>query len=267
MDHGDGTAAADDVALTTLATSLLPILEAFHRRHRNQHGASHWWSSFQLVRRGARSLAADLRDSPPTAAAAGKSQPKRTKTTEKRVRLRRQRRRQFLARAALLRDHTVPKAYLCFSQLIADNQHATLGLLLLSVLASLSSILTSISPPPPPPPQEAPDYTTHTTGSADDSSTPCLRAAAGQKKNIDADRGVAVSRESVPARAAASSSSKQPSKTSSLDTYAVAPTNRGKKCRALGGGSDGADAEPNKKKTKKSKKKAGDELSSLFGSL
>lgn len=37
---------------------LLPILEAFNHRNKNQHRASHWWSHFSILRRSLRSLLA-----------------------------------------------------------------------------------------------------------------------------------------------------------------------------------------------------------------
>ncbi|KAI8668335.1 hypothetical protein NCS55_00858900 [Fusarium keratoplasticum] len=43
---------------------VLPILNAFAHRHRNQHHSSHWWSSFSLVRRAARNLSTDLTSRP-----------------------------------------------------------------------------------------------------------------------------------------------------------------------------------------------------------
>ncbi|KAF4506402.1 hypothetical protein G6O67_006492 [Ophiocordyceps sinensis] len=107
-------AAADSLAV------LLPILHAFNHRHRNQHRASHWWASFGLLRRALRRLADCLllhAEATPPASAAALG------------------RHSVAARARWLKSHVVPSAYVAFSQLAADNQHAPLGLLLLAILA------------------------------------------------------------------------------------------------------------------------------------
>jgi hypothetical protein len=40
---------------------LLPILDAFNHRHKNQHRASHWWAELQILRRSVRALATAAR--------------------------------------------------------------------------------------------------------------------------------------------------------------------------------------------------------------
>lgn len=103
MDHA--------VAATSTAklAALLPILDAFNHRHRNQHSASPWWSSFRLFRRGARALTDDLRRHQALQQKlqndAGGKKSTSTKTKAKTVQ------RQLLARVTILRDHTVQKAY------------------------------------------------------------------------------------------------------------------------------------------------------------
>ena len=58
-----GAALADDQkTLPSSAAALLPLLDAFNHRHKNQHRASHWWSAFGLLRRSVRALAARPRD-------------------------------------------------------------------------------------------------------------------------------------------------------------------------------------------------------------
>lgn len=99
---------ATDVGLITKLASLLPILDAFNHRHRNQHSASHWWSAFGQLRRGARSLAADLRRHQALSLlqADGSKKSTAAKAKAKRAQM------QLLARVALFRNHNVPKAYL-----------------------------------------------------------------------------------------------------------------------------------------------------------
>ncbi|EJP64828.1 uncharacterized protein BBA_06397 [Beauveria bassiana ARSEF 2860] len=253
MDHSVFLVAAD-AALTTKLATLLPILDAFNHRHRNQHSASHWWSAFTLLRRGARSLAADLRRHQALSRLQTDSSNKSTaaKTKSKTAK------KQLLARVTLLRDHTVPKAYLCFSQLIADNQHATLGLLLMSALASVNSTLTSISPPPQEPalrPSAAssPLPDTHPT----DSKSKHKQSQLGHDSNID--RGVAVSRDRITGVVSKSS---KPFKPPPNEDAAAKDKHRNPVVPSI----KQSDDRPNKKKAKKKKGK-GDELSNLFGSL
>lgn len=47
-------------ALDLLAPAL-GILDSFAHRNKNQHRLSKWWAQFDMLRRGARKLAADLR--------------------------------------------------------------------------------------------------------------------------------------------------------------------------------------------------------------
>lgn len=101
-------AAATDVGLTTKLASLLPILDAFNYRHRNQHSASHWWSAFKQFRHGARSLAADLHRHQALNQPHTDSSKKSTAAKAKAKRAQ----KQLLARLALFRNHTVPKAYM-----------------------------------------------------------------------------------------------------------------------------------------------------------
>lgn len=40
--------------------TLIPILDAFNHRHRNQHRASHWWPVFRILRRSVSALAIEI---------------------------------------------------------------------------------------------------------------------------------------------------------------------------------------------------------------
>ncbi|RCI10776.1 hypothetical protein L249_5344 [Ophiocordyceps polyrhachis-furcata BCC 54312] len=80
---------------------LVPILQGFNHRHRNQHGRSGWWACFNCFRRAVRGGRAE------------------------RVRI------------------ILPGAFVAFSQLAADNQHAPLGLMLLTILARAHAIVAT----------------------------------------------------------------------------------------------------------------------------
>ncbi|KAM0212409.1 hypothetical protein ACHAPA_010163 [Fusarium lateritium] len=109
---------------------LLPILNAFAHRHKNQHSSTHWWSLFSVLRRAVRNLAGDL-----------VLRPKKTRPSNAQ-----RESHPALVRAKWMMHHVVPGAFVAFSQLAADNQHAPLGLLLLSVLARVNTILSHLVP-------------------------------------------------------------------------------------------------------------------------
>ncbi|KAJ2976052.1 hypothetical protein NQ176_g5169 [Zarea fungicola] len=139
MGHRALLATVDETLISKIE-SLPPILDAFNYRHRNQHSSSHWWSKFQLLRRSVHSLAAGLAENQALHQLPAERKSTAAKTRHKIVQ------KQIIARATLIRGQTLPRAYLCFSQLIADNQHATLGLMLLCALAKVNSVLSAMLP-------------------------------------------------------------------------------------------------------------------------
>ncbi|OAQ95841.1 hypothetical protein LLEC1_00263, partial [Akanthomyces lecanii] len=224
--------------------------------------ASPWWSAFKQFRHGVRSLAADLRRHQALNQLRTDSSKKSTAAKAKT----KSAQRQLLARVALLRNHTVPRAYLCFSQLIADNQHAALGLLLFGALASVNSILDSISPHK--------QYFSDAQGSiADTNAAPAPSAPVQPQHGRDnADRGVAISRDHIGVAPNPSKPSEPPNSGPSED---AAPKKRDNDVRPnkprLVPSRENADrvleAGQKQKKKKSKRKDKGDELSSLFGSL
>ncbi|KAK4085652.1 uncharacterized protein Triagg1_642 [Trichoderma aggressivum f. europaeum] len=198
---------------TTTSSSLspiLPILNAFNHRHHNQHRLAHWWPVFRIFRRTIRALLDDLASS---------------------------RRRDASSpppRAIWLNKHFISRAYIAFSQLAADNQHAPLGLLLLAILARTHTALTQLLDQPTIPPPS--------------SST--------QANDISQDKGVAIARQK-PERQKTQAAIQPPSdeqQGDKLDRDATKPIKSKSK-------------EPSSKEKKKKKKNKGDALSSLFGSL
>ncbi|KAL7918332.1 hypothetical protein ACQKWADRAFT_304363 [Trichoderma austrokoningii] len=174
---------------------LLPILNAFNHRHHNQHRLTHWWPLFRSLRRTIRNLVDDASPS----------------------------------RAIWLNKHLIPRAYLAFSQLAADNQHAPLGLLLLAILARVHAALAIDSPVPKAQPQ------------------PKANHLANQ------DKGVAISRQELPLSTSTEriklSTTQDISEPSHQQAVAAKPSKKLKET------------------SKKKKKGKGDALSSLFGSL
>ncbi|KAF3076529.1 hypothetical protein CFAM422_000992 [Trichoderma lentiforme] len=199
---------------TTSLSPILPILNAFNHRHHNQHRLAHWWPVFRIFRRTIRALIDDLTS----------------------------RRRQDAAspppRAIWLNKHFISRAYIAFSQLAADNQHAPLGLLLLAILARTHTALTQLLDQPVIPPPS--------------SNT--------RSNDVNQDKGVAIARQKQPPpteRLKTQFTTQPPSdgqQGEKLDRDAIKPTKSKSK-------------EISSKEKKKKKKAKGDALSSLFGSL
>ncbi|KAK7394015.1 Ribonuclease MRP protein subunit rmp1 [Neonectria punicea] len=205
-------------------TPLLSILHATAHRHRNQHSASHWWAAFTLLRRATRNLAAAL--------------------------LRRPRRPDHdipaVAHAKWMACHVVSRAYIAFTQLAADNQHAPLGLMLLAVLARINHLLSDLVPVDHNPNfVSAPDVPINLT------SRPNPAVSSLARPDGDVDMGVAVSRDEL---ALPRTSSRDPDRPGT-----GAPSSEEPKTKKL--------VKTTTIKDKKKKRKGGDALSSLFGSL
>ncbi|KAK8927571.1 hypothetical protein H634G_05171 [Metarhizium anisopliae BRIP 53293] len=211
-------------ARTTLNT-ILPLLDAFNHRHHNQHRTSHWWATFGILRRSLRALAECL-DQPVVDSSRNRTD-------------------QAVVRASWLNTHALPRAFLAFSQLAADNQHAPLGLFLLTVLSQVHGFLPAMLP------QNAGAAKAKLpTQKSPNPPSPNHRSVIGTEH---IDRGVVVSRETIVQAGddAVDSQSKKRSR-DEIKSHARGTSNK--------------DREKDKK-PKKKKKKAGDELSSLFDSL
>ncbi|KAI8666638.1 hypothetical protein NCS57_00889500 [Fusarium keratoplasticum] len=220
---------------------VLPILNAFAHRHRNQHHSSHWWSSFSLVRRAARNLSTDLTSRPRSIK--NKNKPGNVEGDN----------HPALARAN------------AFSQLAADNQHAPLGLLLLSILARINRILSDLVPADQntiPAASASASANPTTTGSILSSNSQTSTPA--ETVSPDIDMGVTISRNEVlPIRKTTTS---QPE--TKPDAHLTDPPSKERKLKSLTKDTKKSSSkDPAKDKPKKKKKKGGDALSSLFGSL
>ncbi|KAH0526225.1 hypothetical protein TsFJ059_009576 [Trichoderma semiorbis] len=200
---------------TTSLSPILPILNAFNHRHHNQHRLAHWWPVFRIFRRTVRSLIEDL------------TSPRRRDASSP------------PPRAVWLNKHFIPRAYIAFSQLAADNQHAPLGLLLLAILARTHTALTQLLDQPIIPPPSS---------------------ATTRANDVSQDKGVAIARQKQPPpteRLKTQSTIQPPSdeqQGEKLDRDPIKPSNSKSK-------------EVPSKEKKKKKKAKGDALSSLFGSL
>ncbi|RFU75263.1 hypothetical protein TARUN_6980 [Trichoderma arundinaceum] len=211
---------------------LLPILNAFNHRHHNQHRLAHWWPVFRILRRTIRNLVDDL--TPPSSSLS--SRPARRETSSSSA---------PPPRAVWLKKHFLPRAYIAFTQLAADNQHAPLGLLLLTILARVHTTLSNLL--------------------ADniDSANPA-KALSSKRSNdaLNQDKGIAIARQDLtPANKITTPPPTERPQLSKPDRDAVKPP------KAKTKDTPSSSLTTSLKEKKKKKKGKGDELSSLFGSL
>ncbi|KAB5570338.1 hypothetical protein GE09DRAFT_704328 [Coniochaeta sp. 2T2.1] len=268
-------------ALESLAAAV-GILDLFAHRNKNQHRLSKWWAPFDMLRRNARKVIPDVEAciESQTKIAALEAKKKKTATREKAKEKDDELRKKMQLRARWLGDEIVPRAYLAFTQLAADNQYAHLGLALVGVLAQVNAAIELLVPP------EETDS---------DDAVPAAGKTVPGNGTIDAtdvtDMGVAISREEIGQRGSSNPvetprgkpaveshycpkaskakggkvlSEKQGSTTTSGEVK-EAPK-KSKKSRDEFDSFDSLETKPAKKKKKK-RKKDGDEFDNLFSSL
>ncbi|KAF4333029.1 ribonuclease MRP subunit rmp1 [Fusarium beomiforme] len=239
------TSLPDTALLATTSDSLAPlitILNAFTHRHKNQHSSSHWWSSFSLLRRAVRNLNKDLN-----------SRPRKTKAGAVNRDV-----QPALTRAKWMMSHVIPRAFVTFSQLAADNQHAPLGLLLLSVLARTNTLLSKL----------VPDHDNEDSVSAFSKRTPSKPnksqapdVAMGEASSPGMDMGVAISRHELP------STQKKVKTIHKTDSRSEEPRSKEHKMKTMHTDTKRVSSKNDTTDRPKKKKKKGDAFSSLFGDL
>jgi ribonuclease MRP protein subunit RMP1 len=109
--------------------SISQILHLTHHRNKNQHRLAKWYKSFSMLRRHVSKLSSELETNIQYTALSAKAK----KTIESRAILG--------ARVAFLQDVLIERCYLAFSQLVADNQYAALGLMLMGCLARVRKVI------------------------------------------------------------------------------------------------------------------------------
>ncbi|KAF4120277.1 hypothetical protein GMORB2_3078 [Geosmithia morbida] len=207
------------ITIHTYLAPLLPIVDAFNHRHKNQHRSSHWWSHFSIFRRSLRSLVISLTLSSRRSHNGDSS----------------------FVFARWLTQRIIPRVYIPFTQLAADNQHAPLGLLLFTLLARVGSVLS----------QHVPADDDVPTASAVAVPKP-KRDQATTNISAETDRGIVISRGDLPPPVNVTQPTSAPAHSGKQKRTKTAPPSLPTKPR-------------NKSKSKKSQK--GDDFSSLFGSL
>ncbi|KAF7935410.1 uncharacterized protein EAE97_008317 [Botrytis byssoidea] len=116
--------------------SLTHLLHLTHHRNKNQHRLSKWYISFGILRRQVSRLLSIIPEHV-MESSRGKVKGKARERKE-----REERELQSLVR--FIQEDVVPGCYLTFSQLVANNQYATLGLMLMGCLARLYKVLGAL---------------------------------------------------------------------------------------------------------------------------
>ncbi|KAF5634518.1 ribonuclease mrp subunit rmp1 [Fusarium sp. NRRL 52700] len=239
------TTPPDAALLATTSDSLAPlitILNGFAHRHKNQHSSSHWWSSFSLLRRAVRNLVNDIN-----------SRPRKVKSGGVKRDI-----QPALARAKWMMRHVVPGAFVTFSQLAADNQHAPLGLLLLSVLARTNTILSQLVPDHD---YNRPISTSTKTMPSEPSKHSISDLGTDDTPNAGVDMGVAISRDELM------STQKKPKALPKADLRSKDLQLKEHESKMVHTGTKKIPSKSDTIDKPRKKTKNRDELSSLFGSL
>ncbi|RFU25992.1 hypothetical protein B7463_g10355, partial [Scytalidium lignicola] len=125
-------------ALTTLP-AVHDLLNLANHRNKNQHRLSKWWKEFSQLRRHVSKLISELSD-PELRFVHESTAPKKKPKKEKQDRGKESRDKVEL-RVEFLEDVLIPKCYMAFSNVVADNQYSTLGLLLIGCLARIQKAI------------------------------------------------------------------------------------------------------------------------------
>ncbi|KAF5871106.1 uncharacterized protein Bfra_007619 [Botrytis fragariae] len=116
--------------------SLTHLLHLTHHRNKNQHRLSKWYISFGILRRQVSRLLSIIPEHV-MESSRGKVKGKARERKEKEE-------RELQSLVKFIQEDVVPGCYLAFSQLVANNQYATLGLMLMGCLARLYKVLGAL---------------------------------------------------------------------------------------------------------------------------
>ncbi|TGO09235.1 hypothetical protein BTUL_0174g00180 [Botrytis tulipae] len=116
--------------------SLTHLLHLTHHRNKNQHRLSKWYISFGILRRQVSRLLSIIPEHV-MESSRGKVKGKARERKEREE-------RELQSLVKFVQEDVVPGCYLAFSQLVANNQYATLGLMLMGCLARLYKVLGAL---------------------------------------------------------------------------------------------------------------------------
>ncbi|KAA8563681.1 hypothetical protein EYC84_011702 [Monilinia fructicola] len=121
----------------THLVALSQLLHLTHHRNKNQHRLSKWYISFGILRRQVARLLPVVPEYVIESQSRGKVKGKARERKERQE-------RELQGLVKFIAEGVVPGCYLAFSQLVADNQYATLGLMLMGCLARLYKVLGTL---------------------------------------------------------------------------------------------------------------------------
>ncbi|KAB8291800.1 hypothetical protein EYC80_006592 [Monilinia laxa] len=121
----------------THLVALTQLLHLTHHRNKNQHRLSKWYISFGTLRRQVARLLSVVPEYVIESQSRGKVKGKARERKEREE-------RELQGLVKFIGEEVVPGCYLAFSQLVADNQYATLGLMLMGCLARLYKVLGNL---------------------------------------------------------------------------------------------------------------------------
>ncbi|THV51397.1 hypothetical protein BGAL_0112g00180 [Botrytis galanthina] len=116
--------------------SLTHLLHLTHHRNKNQHRLLKWYVSFGILRRQVSRLLSIIPEHV-MESSRGKVKGKARERKEREE-------RELQSLVKFIQEDVVPGCYLAFSQLVANNQYATLGLMLMGCLARLFKVLGAL---------------------------------------------------------------------------------------------------------------------------
>ncbi|KAK4215390.1 hypothetical protein QBC37DRAFT_481476 [Rhypophila decipiens] len=139
----------------------LHILERFHHRNKNQHRRSKWWAEADMLRRQVKKFIEALYDGLEEEERANKILARASKNPATGMKMKGKSGKEndlgdglvkdkfgIYERGVYLRGLLVPRAWLAFSQVVADERFAQLGLMLLATLAQVDQVVSAFAPGP-----------------------------------------------------------------------------------------------------------------------
>ncbi|KAM7215791.1 hypothetical protein V8F06_008814 [Rhypophila decipiens] len=139
----------------------LHILERFHHRNKNQHRRSKWWAEADMLRRQVKKFIEALHDGLEAEERANRIMARASKNPAAGMKMKGKSGKEndledglvkdkfgIYERGFYLRGVLVPRAWLAFSQVVADERFAQLGLMLLATLAQVDQVVSAFAPGP-----------------------------------------------------------------------------------------------------------------------
>ncbi|KAK4193622.1 hypothetical protein QBC35DRAFT_536898 [Podospora australis] len=260
--------------LTSAIESLSPVHEIlcrFHHRNKNQHRIAKWWAQADMLRRHTGKFIFCLENALEEAERLeriGSLMKRKKKKTEKRKR-EEEEEEEIKKRAGYLRWGLGPGCFLAFTQLAADRQFAHLGLMLLGVLAQVDQACVVFAPDPSPVADDDDDDSGVALNDGGETGLQLETVNRGGRgavteevvmsMEVDADMGVAISREVFMAEAPPQ---EPPKKTKTDQSPSISKPRQPEEEEE----DEKAEEEPKPKK-KMPKVVKGDEFDDIFGSF